>query len=1031
MPYNDELIFEKDLISHLTSNCGWSDDVIKNPTEADLIDNWKRMLFETNKEKDCLNGCHLTNGEMQQILTNINTLRTPFKLNGFINGKTVSIIRDNPEDSLHFGKTVSLHIFDRQEKAGGKSHYQIAEQPQFTTNNLIYPSRRGDLMLLINGMPLYHIELKRTGIPISQAEIQIEKYMKNNVFTGIFSLVQVFVAMSPEEAVYYANPGPDGKFNSDYYFHWEDFNNEYVNDWKAFASSVLSIPRAHDIIGFYTIADDSDGILKVLRSYQIYAAQAITSKVSRAGWTKSCQRGGYIWHTTGSGKTMTSFKSAQLITNSINSGNNETNKVVFLLDRTELGDQSLIDYRNYSLSESVQETSNTDVLISKLLSSAADDNLIVTSIQKMSRINADGGVNQSVLKRIQEKHIVFIIDECHRDNKGEMHRKIEDTFPKAIFFGFTGTPDLDDDGHSITSDIFGDELHRYTIVHGIRDNNVLGFDPCIECVYDDKSIREKVALSECKCSTKSEAMSDQSKRETFIYYTKDCSMLEIESKIPNSQYETPEYRKCVVENILNDWPIRSVNNEFYAVFATSSISQAIKYYRLFKGYSPSIKIVTVFDPSDMDTDSSIEKMEGITEMLNDYYAMFGKKYDHGSYHAYKKDVCARLAHKRPYERIQAQDQIDLVIVVDQLLTGFDSKWINTLYMDKMLDGKNCIQAVSRTNRLYGPTKRHGAVVFYRRPHTMDNNLRSAVRNYSGENPMSVFVNKLDRNLEAMNLKFASIKNMFETANIPDFSKNHTDTAWRRMFIKTFGELNKCLDSATIQGFRWDCLSYNFLREDGTKKTVTLDFDHVLYLTFVQRYKELCVPKSGGTSDIPFDVDTHIVEIATDTIDDDYINSKFILWKRDITAGDSVVAEKALDELHRSFASLSSEDQAYANQFLVDVEQGKVLISDSKTLRDYITDYKCKAHNDSIKRIASRYGVNEELLRNILSLVSSAHDINEYGRFDKLMSTLDIDKVQKYYNGISTSPLSKRQARIKVENELREYILSGGRDDQIN
>ena len=257
MSFNDELEFEAAFIRVLSEK-GWEKEVLRNYTEKDLIKNWAQILFDNNRSIDRLNNYPLTDGEMQQILEQINGLRTPLKLNSFINGKTVTIIRDNPEDREHFGKAVSLKIYDRREIAAGQSRYQIAEQPVFPAKNKILNDRRGDLMLLINGMPVIHIELKRSGVAVSQAYNQIEKYAKEGVFTGLFSLVQVFVAMNPEEAVYFANPGPDGKFNVDYYFHWADFNNEPINDWKLVANSLLSIPMAHQLIGFYTVADDSD-----------------------------------------------------------------------------------------------------------------------------------------------------------------------------------------------------------------------------------------------------------------------------------------------------------------------------------------------------------------------------------------------------------------------------------------------------------------------------------------------------------------------------------------------------------------------------------------------------------------------------------------------------------------------------------------------------------------------------------------------------------------------------------------------------
>lgn len=382
--FTKESDFETALAQLLTEH-GWEKEILYNYTEQQLVQNWADILFENNRSIDRLNNCPLTQGEMQQLIEQITELKTPLKLNGFINGYSVTITRDNKDDILHYGKEVSLKIYDRMEIAAGQSRYQIVRQPKFPTKSKILNDRRGDMLLLINGMPVIHIELKKSGIPVSQAYNQIEKYAHEGIFTGLFALVQIFVAMNPEETVYFANPGPDGKFNSDFYFHWADFDNVPINDWKRIASTLLSIPMAHQLIGFYTVADDGDGVLKVMRSYQYYAANAISDKVAKTKWEGKNQLGGHIWHTTGSGKTMTSFKSAQLIAMS-----KDADKVIFLMDRIELGTQSLKEYRGFADdSEEVQATENTNVLIDKLKSNNPGDTLIVTSIQKMSNIKND------------------------------------------------------------------------------------------------------------------------------------------------------------------------------------------------------------------------------------------------------------------------------------------------------------------------------------------------------------------------------------------------------------------------------------------------------------------------------------------------------------------------------------------------------------------------------------------------------------------------------------------------------------------
>ena len=279
MNFRNEKDFE-DLLVAMLPTVGWEDSVLENYDEARLLQNWADILFENNRGIDRLNDFPLTNGEMQQILEQVKELKTPLRLNGFINGGSVQIRRDNPEDTLHFGKEISLKIYNRKEIAAGQSRYQIARQPRFSVKSKILNDRRGDVLLLINGMPVIHIELKRSGVPVSQACNQIQKYAAEGCFTGLFSLVQVFVAMNPEEALYFANPGPEGKFNPDYYFHWADFHNEPINMWDKFTRDLLSIPMAHQLIGFYTVADDSDGILKVTRTYQYQAANAIPAKVA-------------------------------------------------------------------------------------------------------------------------------------------------------------------------------------------------------------------------------------------------------------------------------------------------------------------------------------------------------------------------------------------------------------------------------------------------------------------------------------------------------------------------------------------------------------------------------------------------------------------------------------------------------------------------------------------------------------------------------------------------------------------------------
>lgn len=1062
MVFDKEASFEEAVIAVLKQH-GWDDaeGVLRYPTEQDLICNWAKILFNNNAGIDRLNGCPLTQGEMAQVIEQIETLKTPLALNGFINGKTIAITRDNPDDVLHLGKEVSLKIYDRQEIAAGQSRYQIAQQPIYPAKSKILNDRRGDLCLLINGMPVIHIELKRSGVPVSQATGQIEKYAHEGVFTGLFRLVQIFVGMTPDEARYFANPGA-GAFNPNFFFHWEDFNNEPVcagdkpgtDEWKRFTSTLLSIPMAHQLIGFYTVADSSDGCLKVMRSYQYYAAAAISDKVRRCKWDEPRHSstpgrpGGYIWHTTGSGKTMTSFKSAQLVADS-----HDADKVVFLMDRIELGTQSLAEYRSFADdADDVQGTENTQVLKSKLASDDPKNRLIVTSIQKMSNLKAsEAGITQAELDRLAGMRIVFIIDECHRSTFGDMLQDIRRAFPNALFFGFTGTPILDENQKkgSTTAMVFGECLHRYSIADGIRDGNVLGFDPYMVTTFDDYDVREAVALEQAKAATVAEAISDDRKSKVFYYY-KDSGKVPmgpmvdgagnrikgIEDFLTRAQYwpDTPHHGK-VVEDILRRFPVLSHGNKFHAILATSSIPEAIDYHHAFKERAPQMKVTALFDPSIDNNAGSAVKEDALVELIEDYNKAYGQEFTIPTWPAMKKDVSARLSHKKPYVNVDTnrESRIDLLIVVDQMLTGFDSKWLNTLYLDKVIDYESIIQAFSRTNRLFGPDKPFGTIRYYRRPHTMKGYIEAAVKLYSGDRPLDMFVQKLPENIALMDARLQEILMVFEAAGVGDLSKLPASQEARRKFAKEFVELNEFLEAAKVQGFTWEQDTYEFREEpkEGSQLSESVLIQPVIdertYLVLVQRYKELF---SGGVldgaPDAPYELDGHITEIDTGLIDSDYMNSNFEKWLKCLEQDDEGLAA-AREELHRSFASLSQDDQRFAELFLHDVERGDATLEEGMTLRDYITSYACKAKNAQVQRVVEALGIDGDLLTAMVALDLTESNINEFGRFDDLKDSVDKARAKVFFEQKEGKSLPPFKVNTRAAALLKRFILEGGFD----
>lgn len=1025
MTYQSEADFERDLIQYLTEIQQWEPEVLKYKTEDELVKNWADIIFENNKERDKLNGVPLSDSEIRQIIEQVNACQSPVAINNFINCRTITIIRENPQDTLHYGSNVSLMIYDPAAIGGGKSRYQIAEQPIFNTPNPVARDRRGDFSILINGMPLIHVELKKSGVSVRKATGQIEMYTREGIFSqGIFSLVQVFVAMTPDETVYFANPGRDGRFNEKYFFHWADFDNKRINAWKDVASHLLKIPMAHQLVGYYTVADKGMGVLKVMRSYQYYAVREIVDSVKKIKWGENNLYGGYIWHTTGSGKTLTSFKCAQLI-----ASGRLADKVVFLVDRTELGTQTFNEYTNFKNSgEKVNETDNTDHLVNLLKGQNPNDTLIVTSVQKMSRIGSEGDLSNRKrdIELINRKRLVIIIDECHRSQFGDMNRIIKLTFPGAIFFGFSGTPILavNEKKQGKTSDVFGNELHRYTLSHAIEDGNVLGFDKHQGHIYQESEIRRIIALDHFNLTDECEVT--EGIREEFYRFMNETPIIEMEKLLPDAQYKTEVYTHGVAEDILKHFYQISCGRKYHALFATSSIEEAVRYYNIFKSMQSEVQenrrlnICVLVDPNvDTESRTAFDKEQALVNIITDYNANYGKSFTMASYDRYKKDICNRLAHKKPYLNIEKKDIIDILIVVDQMLTGFDSQWINTLYLDKLLQYEGLIQAFSRTNRLADGDKPNGVIKYYRRPFQMESNVFEAVAAYSGSTAQGLFVDKIAENVAHMNSEFLIIKSVFEDENIENFSRLPESEEAIKQFVHSFNRLNIFLSRARLQLFEWEQKEY--IGEDGL--VAVLLFDENTYNILLQRYQEIKRGGGGGgTPDEAYDIDSYISEIKTGTINADYMQSKFIKWIGARNSAEDV--ERAFSELHEAFALLSQEEQRYADVVITDIISGVLRIVEGKTISDYIAEYMVVAQNTRLHRFAEMLGLDEAMLKDAMNCLTE-RNIDEFGILNNLKDTADKDKAKLYFDSHSAEPIKKREVAMKLDDILRRFIIQGG------
>ena len=552
-------------------------------------------------------------------------------------------------------------------------------------------------------------------------------------------------------------------------------------------------------------------------------------------------------------------------------------------------------------------------------------------------------------------------------------------------------------------------------------------------------------MEKAKAQTEEEAISDPVKSKIFYKYmdanqvgmvghfdAKGDYIKGIEDYIPNVQYTTEEHTTMVVKDILENWVTLSHNSKFHAIFATSSIPEAINYYRLFKAMKPHLKVTALFDPS-IDNNGGVQfKEDGLVEIISDYNEQYGQEFSIPTFAKMKKDIAARLAHKKPYERIanEPAKQIDLLIVVDQMLTGFDSKWINTLYMDKVLQYENIIQAFSRTNRLFGPDKPFGTIRYYRKPHTMERNINAAVKLYSGDRPLGLFVQHLIDNLKQMNELFESITDLFADSGIENFEKLPDDTSACRKFAKDFNEFNSYLEAAKIQGFKWNVLSYV---DEETGEVIDVTIDENTYLILVLRYKELTGGGGGtGGDDVPYDLSGYITEIDTGLIDADYMNSKFDKYIKLLSVEGTTkeAIEQAETELHKTFATLSQEEQKYANIFLHDIQRGDVKVAEGKSLRDYINEYLSKARNDQIHRISVAIGVDENMLRNVMGLRLNENNLNEFGRYDELKKTVDKAKAKEYFEKVEGTKIIPPKVNVKVDKLLRDFIINGSYEIQM-
>ncbi|MBF0775193.1 DEAD/DEAH box helicase [Streptococcus azizii] len=695
----EELAFEKEVIEYLTQIGGVKQWEYKKEikTTEDLWANFKRILEQNNSARL---EAPLTETEFNQVKKEISSLETPYKAGQFLYGVNGS---SQIEVDLDNGQHVFLTIFDQEQVGGGNTVYQVVNQIQRPKVVDGKSDRRFDVTLLINGLPLIQIELKKALHSATESLHQMEQYIAEKQYSGIFSTLQILIAMTPYEIRYMANTTLDN-FNQAFAFHWQNEEDaRRVRGWKEFADKVLSIPMAHELSTRYMVLDGTKNkeSLKVMRPYQVYATKRVLDKVRSFGFQYGDGKLGYIWHTTGSGKTITSFKTAWLASRLSN-----VDKVIFLVDRIALTNQTVDAYQAYDPVSSfegktgvVSDTANISDLHRKL-TKKSDKNIIVTSIQKMSRY-----VAKESFKPVSD-HILFIVDEAHRstgdgsENEG-MLESIRRAFPQSAWVGYTGTPKFPE-----TPTIFGELLHAYTIKEAIADKNVLGFNV---------EFKETIEAPE------------------------NPTEEEIDDRIRASVYDdSVEHVDLVVKDIFENWKERSNDRRYNALFTVhvggtkASIPRAMEYFDKFveinktKSEGDKLKVAISFSADTSNGANQLKTNENLHRAIKTYNQLFGTTFDMTSVKQYAEDVARRLN-----KTADDGKYLDLVIVVDQLLTGFDAPELNTLYIDRTLKGGNLIQAYSRTNRMHNLIdKPWGRVVNYRWPKQNEYEMNKAFAIYS-------------------------------------------------------------------------------------------------------------------------------------------------------------------------------------------------------------------------------------------------------------------------------------------------------------
>lgn len=882
MKFTGEIKIENQLIDRLTT--GESQWTYRKDlqTEEQLWDNFFEKLAQNNVS--VLNDVPLTEQEKLQIKNQLNFTNYFNAAKWLVGENGIARVEVQREDAT-LGK-IRLEVIRRDNVTGGTSSYEVVNQVKRERLTERDSNRRLDVTLLINGLPMIHIELKNRSTPFKEAFYQIKKYDKEGMFRGIYSSLQMFVVSNTVETRYIA-AARENKLNDQFLTKWVDKNNQPVNDLLEFAEHVLSIPRAHQLVMQYSVLDNEKKALILLRPYQVHAIEQV--KLASQN-----RESGYIWHTTGSGKTLTSYKVARNLLQIP-----RINKTIFVVDRRDLDQQTTSSFMSYAENDviDIDETENTNELVNRLY--ANDKAVVVTTIQKMMNMlrKFEYGHYKSKINRIKQLEIAFVVDECHRAVTPQTHRELSRFFVNSMWYGFTGTPIFAENKREQVGDLpqtteeqYGKCLHAYTVKEAIKDKAVLGFQVEYLNTFQNK-IEEK--------------------------------------DIPQEVYESEEHMLKVVDYIVNQAQRklglhRGQGNTYNAILTVRSIALAQKYFELFtavkNGTSP-VKIseetkkrlpdfpkfAITYSVSENE-EASTKNQDKMKEAMDYYNQEFGTHYTISDLRGYNTNVNDRLARKKEIYNFR-DEQLDLVIVVDRLLTGFDAPCLSTLFIDRPpMKYQNLIQAFSRTNRLYDREKNYGQIVTFQSPNTFKLAVDDALRLYSNGGENSVLAPEWDEEIVRFNKKLETLLDIAPTPeDTPQIESASIEELKR--FAKAFQEFDKLYASIQV---------YSDYDKEEVFKTFNLsdrlieDY-HGKYQNVIEEIKNRVIDEVQDSEEI--DIHYELESVHSDVIDYEYIISLIQSFIPDDDDEIKDISKKDMDSIDKYINELSITNPQLAKQIL--------------------------------------------------------------------------------------------------------------------